>query len=78
MNILPMLKLLNAMKTPFTGFPIKSFTTNKIYLHGACSWFKPELPIHIVTMLHEMPVTVGSSIRYRALRGIGRVPAGCK
>jgi len=65
MNVLPRLKLLNAMKTftPLTVFPIKSFTTNKIYLHGACAGFEPELPIHIVTMLPEMPVTVYYAIQ---------------
>ena len=49
MNILPRLKFLNTI-TPFTPlafFLIKSFTTNKIYLHGACIGFEPESPIYI-------------------------------
>jgi len=50
-NVLPRLKLLNAMTTftPPTVFLIKSFTANKIYLHGARSGFEPELPVHIMT-----------------------------
>jgi hypothetical protein len=28
-----------------------------MYLHGARSAFEPELPIHIITLLPEMPVT---------------------
>jgi len=50
-NVLPRLKLLNAMTTftPPTVFLVKSFTNNKIYLHGACSGFEPESPVHIRT-----------------------------
>jgi len=61
MNVLPRLKLLNAMMTftPLTVFLIKSFTTNKIYLHEARSGFEPELlPIYIMTMPPEMPVKI--------------------
>jgi hypothetical protein len=51
MNVLPMLKLLNTMKTftTLTVFLVKSFITNKIYLPGDRSGFEPELPIHILT-----------------------------
>ena len=50
-NVLPRLKLLNAMTifTPLTVFLIKSFTANKIYLHGARSGYEPESPVHIRT-----------------------------
>jgi hypothetical protein len=33
--------------TPLTAFLIKSYTTNRIYLHGARSGFEPESPVHI-------------------------------
>jgi len=51
MNVLPRLKLLNAMTTftALTGLLIRSFTTNKIYLHGARSGFEPETPVPIRT-----------------------------
>jgi len=51
MNVLPRLKFLNAItaSTRLTNFFIKSFTTNKIYLYGACSGFEPELLVHIRT-----------------------------
>jgi hypothetical protein len=47
-NVLPRLKFLSAITafTPLTGFLIKSFTTNKIYLHGARSGFEPEMPVN--------------------------------
>jgi hypothetical protein len=65
MNVLPRLKLLNAMKTftPLTVFLIKSFRDNKIYLHEVCSGFEPELPIHILTMLPEKPVTTTTYVQ---------------
>jgi len=46
-NVLPMLQSLNAITTvtPLTGFLIKSFTTNKIYLHGARSGFETKSPV---------------------------------
>ena len=50
-NVLPRLKLLNAIMT-FTHlkvFLIKSFTINKIYLHGANSGFEPESLVCIRT-----------------------------
>jgi hypothetical protein len=61
MNVLPMLKLLNTMKTftPLTVFPINQ----QICLHGARSGFEPELPVHIITLLSEMPVTYTSTCR---------------
>ena len=51
LNVLPRLKFLNAITafTSLTGFLIKSFTTNKICLHGARSGFEPESPVHIRT-----------------------------
>ena len=52
-NVLPRLKLLTAITafTPLTVFLIKSFTTNKIYLHGARSGFEPEMPVELVRNL---------------------------
>jgi len=50
MNALPKLKFLNAITaftTRITVFLIISFTTNKIYLHGARSGFEPESPVRI-------------------------------
>jgi hypothetical protein len=50
-NVLPRLKVLNAITT-FTSLKVylfRSFTTNKIYLHGARSGFEPESPVHIRT-----------------------------
>jgi hypothetical protein len=50
-NVFPRLKFLSTMTT-FTTiavYLIKSFTTNKIYLHGARSGFEPEPPVHIRT-----------------------------
>jgi hypothetical protein len=50
-NVFPRLKLLDALTT-FTTlavYLIKSFTTNKIYLHRARSGFEPEPPAHIRT-----------------------------
>ena len=46
-NVLPTLQSLNAITTvtPLTGFLIKSFTTNKIYLHGARLEFETESPV---------------------------------
>ena len=51
MNVLPRLKFLNAITafTSLTLFLIKSSTTNKIFLHWACSGFEPESPVHIRT-----------------------------
>jgi hypothetical protein len=56
-----MLKFLSAITalTPLTVFLIKSFTTNKIYLHGARSGFEPE---HISGLEPEMPVTMGRAV----------------
>jgi len=47
LNVLPRLKLLKAITTftHLTVFLIKSFTTNKIYLHGARSGFETESPV---------------------------------
>jgi len=39
----------SGIRNSFTVFLIKSFTTNKMYLQGACSGFEPELPVHIRT-----------------------------
>jgi len=43
MYVLPRPKFLIAITTftPLTGFLIKSFTANKICLHGTCSEFEP-------------------------------------
>jgi len=38
-------------------FPYWIIYNQQIYLHGACSGFEPELSIHIMTLLPEMPVT---------------------
>jgi hypothetical protein len=48
LNVLPRLKFLSAITafTPLTGFLIKSFTTNKIYLHVARSGFEPEMLVN--------------------------------
>jgi hypothetical protein len=50
-NVFPNLKLLDTIttSTPLAVYLIKSFTTNKIYLHRACSGFEPEPPVHIRT-----------------------------
>jgi len=47
-NGLPRRKFLSAITafTPLTVFLIKSFTTNKIYLHGARSGSEPEMPVN--------------------------------
>jgi hypothetical protein len=49
MNVLARLKVPNVITalTYLTVFLIKSFTTNKIYLHGARSGFEPEMPVTI-------------------------------
>ena len=51
-NVLPTLQSLNAITTvtPLTGFVIKSFTTNKIHLHGARSGFETESPVTCLTL----------------------------
>jgi hypothetical protein len=48
------------------GFPYYIIYNQQIYLNGARSGFEPELPIHIITLLSEMPVTrgEGGGVRY--------------
>jgi len=61
LNVLPRLKFLNAITafTSLTGFLIKSFTTNKICLHGARSGFVQYLHRRCISGFEpEMPVTL--------------------
>jgi hypothetical protein len=50
-NVFPRLKLLDTLTnfTPLAVYLIKSFTTNKIYLHRACSGFETEPQVLIRT-----------------------------
>jgi hypothetical protein len=69
MNVLPRLKFLSVITafTPLTVFLIKSFTTNKIYLHGARSVSEPESPVHIGLEI-KMPITrVGGYAVYNTI-----------
>jgi len=53
----------------FYSFPYWIIYNQQIYLHEAPSGFEPELPMHIVTLLSEMPVTFYWVTRAETSRG---------
>jgi hypothetical protein len=71
-DVLPRLKFLSAITafTPLTVFLIKSFTANKIYLHGARWGFEPESQVHIRAWTWNAGAYQGLNPKCRYISGL--------